>query len=153
MTLYAFDGKIDEVKDLTPEWWPGGQVPLPENEKRPVKGDVRLFVVDKNNPYYTAIDGVLFSKDGKELICCPCSYMKDNYVAPESVTKIRSSAFYKCKYIKKLDFSKTGKTAETELVIEDGVISNCKLLETVIYPKYYKLGENYWDCPDFKQGK
>lgn len=38
--------------------------------------------VDENNPYYCDVDGVLYSKDKKEIICCPCdrdAYLCEKY--------------------------------------------------------------------------
>ena len=53
--------------------------------------------VDKGNPYLKSIDGVLFSKDGTELIKCPEGKKANNYTIPDSVTKIRKYAFIGCK--------------------------------------------------------
>jgi hypothetical protein len=39
---------------------------------------LKNFTVDKNNPKYTDIDGVLYTKDGKELVCMPIDY--DSYL-------------------------------------------------------------------------
>ncbi len=54
--------------------------------------------VSVNNPNYTTIDGVLFSKDGTELIQCPAGKTGEYYV-PMTVTLIRSSAFDGCWYL------------------------------------------------------
>ena len=65
------------------------------------------FVVDPENPYLTAVDGVLFSKDFKTLYYYPCGKgvqfdkygRAENavtYEIPEGVEVIASKAFYKC---------------------------------------------------------
>ena len=46
------------------------------------------FEVDKNNKFYTSIDGVLYSKDGKILEYYPCG-RKGAYVMPDTVTGFR----------------------------------------------------------------
>lgn len=48
--------------------------------------------VDKDNPYFTDVDGVLYSKDMSELIYCP-KRGDSSFKLPVSVTKIDSFAF------------------------------------------------------------
>lgn len=48
--------------------------------------------VDKDSPYFTDVDGVLYSKDMTELIYCP-KRDGDSFKVPVSVTKIDSFAF------------------------------------------------------------
>lgn len=68
------------------------------------------FVVDPANEYFTAVDGVLFSKDMKTLYYYPCgrniTFDKfgrtedtTTYEIPEGVETIASKAFYKCYYV------------------------------------------------------
>ena len=49
--------------------------------------------VAKDNPYYTDIDGVLFTKDLKRLICYPCGKSGKKYVVPDTVEIIDEHAF------------------------------------------------------------
>jgi len=51
--------------------------------------------VDTNNPVLSASDGVLFNKDGSQLIAYPTA-RSNNYTVPERVTSIGPSAFYRC---------------------------------------------------------
>ena len=48
--------------------------------------------VSPDNPYYKSVDGVLFSKDGTELLWCP-NRQAWRYEVPETVTKIATGAF------------------------------------------------------------
>ncbi len=79
------------------------------------------FVVDPENPYFTSVDGILFTKDMKTLIYYPPAkgiefdkygnvvletdkktgwYSNEpSYVIPEGVETIRAKAFYKCYYV------------------------------------------------------
>ena len=75
------------------------------------------FEVDPENEYFTARDGVLFSKDMKTLYCYPCgkgvtfdrfgqaatdadgNVIATQYAIPEGVEVIREKAFYKCYYV------------------------------------------------------
>lgn len=49
--------------------------------------------VDKDNPYYTSVDGVLFNKDKSSLIVYPIGRQDKSYTVPDSVTTIRGEAF------------------------------------------------------------
>lgn len=76
------------------------------------------FVVDPENPYFTAVDGVLFSKDMTELIYYPVRKGADidnkmnvesyaTYVIPEGVKRIRGKAFYHCYYLREVSIPST----------------------------------------------
>lgn len=49
--------------------------------------------VSASNTHYSSLDGVLFSKDKTELICCP-RQKTGSYQVPDSVVKIRTYAFF-----------------------------------------------------------
>ncbi|WP_321437231.1 leucine-rich repeat domain-containing protein [uncultured Bacteroides sp.] len=67
------------------------------------------IIVSENNPAYSSVEGVLFSKDCTKLIAYP--YAKSNiYTLPNSVTSIGDYAFYNC-------------TGLTSVTIGNGVIS------------------------------
>ena len=53
---------------------------------------LRSIHVDENNPYFTDVDGVLYTKDMTELIYCPYR-AEGSFKLPVSVTKIDSFAF------------------------------------------------------------
>lgn len=52
--------------------------------------------VDDDNPYYKSIDGVLFTKDGTELIAYPAGKQSEKYTIPSSVITIETCAFESC---------------------------------------------------------
>ena len=61
--------------------------------------DCRLlsaFFVDEANASYSAVDGVLFSKDGTTLIVAPIAHSYDVYAIPAGVTRIEDFAFASC---------------------------------------------------------
>ena len=51
--------------------------------------------IETGNTSFSSIDGVLFNKDGTQLICCPRG-KKGNYIIPYGVTDIFSAAFSDC---------------------------------------------------------
>ena len=55
-------------------------------------GTDNIFVSDEN-PYFKSVDGILFSKDGKELIRYPKNRTDTSYRIPEGVEKIYKNAF------------------------------------------------------------
>jgi len=57
--------------------------------------------VDENNPAFTDIDGVLFSKDKKNLVRYPCKRY-GNYNIPDGVTSVKSQAFAYCYNLKSI---------------------------------------------------
>ena len=54
--------------------------------------DLENIYVDAANPYFTSIDGVLYSKDLTRLVCVPAK--KTSIIMPNTVTKQDSDAFY-----------------------------------------------------------
>ncbi len=54
------------------------------------------ILVDKNNPYYSSKDGVLFDKGKTTLIRYPVGKSSTTYSVPDSITTIWANAFYGC---------------------------------------------------------
>ncbi len=80
--------------------------------------------VDSANEHYTAVDGVLYSKDMTELICYPAKKTDITYKIPEGVKKIAHSAFY---------FSEIQEVIFPSTVEEIGIfaLASCRKLGTV----------------------
>ncbi len=82
-------------------------------------GSLEEIVVLEDNPNYSSENGVLFNKDGSELICYPGGLSDQIYYeVPESVTSIANYAFYAgngitpmCKLMFKGDAPDFGKRA------------------------------------------
>lgn len=51
------------------------------------------ITIPADNPYFTSIDGVLFSKDKKKLIQYPAGKVGNSYIVPAGVTHIGNDAF------------------------------------------------------------
>ena len=72
------------------------------------------FIVDGENPYYKAVDGVLFSKDGKTLVNYPSAKEENVYVIPGEVETIGSRAFCLTRKLHNVIISEGVKTIGTE---------------------------------------
>ena len=60
--------------------------------------DVSFYEVDGDNQQFTAVDGILYSKDMTTLIRCPRYYEKTEVVIPEGVKNIDGYAFCGCDF-------------------------------------------------------
>ncbi len=97
------------------------------------------FVVDEENPYFTSVDGILFTKDMKTLVYYPSAKnIKFNkygeaqnttsYVIPYGVETIRSKAFYKCYYLDDIEMP------DTVTFIEEKAFHRCSALTKLDLP-------------------
>jgi len=106
--------------------------------------------VDSNNGYYKSVNGVLFSKDGKELVAYPGGNERDytipdsvisigdyafdgcrsltSVTIPESVTSIGYCAFYVCSSLTSITIP------DSVVLIDDEAFSRCENL-TVLCPE------------------
>ena len=89
---------------------------------------LKSIEVSENNKNYVSVDGILFNKDKSELITYPAGKTDSEYVIPNSVTSIDSSAFENC-------------TSLTSVTIPDSVTSigedafrSCTSLTSVTIP-------------------
>lgn len=104
--------------------------------------------VEPGNANYAAVDGILYTKDGKELLCCPPQIETDNgtLAIPAGTEKVQSLAFTNCYGIKKLIFPE-GLTA-----LENSAISENSFAEAVYFPSTLEyMGEFSFSatyCPD-----
>ena len=93
---------------------------------------VHEFIVDENNPNYTAVDGVLFSKDLSLLINYPVYKEESHYDIPDTVTRIGDKAIMLNCFLKTLTIP-----ASVNEVGEDFIRDN-------VYMEEYIVDEN---CP------
>lgn len=87
---------------------------------------MQTYTVEKGNPYFTAIDGVLYNKEVTTLLRCPQG--KTSVTIPESVTAIAPNAFAYCHQLKEVVLPKGLKT------IGERAFYDCDLLEKVNIP-------------------
>ena len=81
--------------------------------------------VDLSNPDYESIDGVLFSKDGTELIKYPEGKNSSIYTLPDTVTKIDAHAFSNCnKKLTKIQAVNTNITIEDKAFDDNSSVNS-----------------------------
>ena len=133
-----------------------------------LKNSITEYVVDKNNPYFSSEDGVLYNKDKTQLIIYPAGKKDEVFTLPESVKSFGGHAFAHSKlkrvknfdHIKKLssylfwdseleEFPKMENLQE----IEDGAFSDCDNLKSVAIPlKVDKIGYRaFWYCKNLEE--
>ena len=101
------------------------------------------ITVHADNPNYCDVDGVLFSKDKKALLCYPCARTEDLYNIPEGVEAITMSAFHEATNLEAVVFPE-GLTS-----IGAGAFRECPLLETLTFPStlVYIDEDAFYACP------
>ena len=90
---------------------------------------LKSIKVSENNKYYRDIDGVLFSKDAKTVVCYPMGRTADEYSIPEGVVTIESDAFF-CSPMKDIILP------ESVTTIKGGSFTGCPELESI------RIGKN-----------
>ena len=101
---------------------------------------LREFAVDPGNACFTAVDGILFTKDMKTLVAYPParniefdkfaqSLNTTTYEIPDGVETIRSKAFYKCGCVTEIKIPGSVK------VIEEKAFFKVEALENLTLPK------------------
>lgn len=124
--------------------------------------NLESIIVDSSNKVYSSLDGILYSKDMSQLICCPPG-KKNSVTVPNGVTLINDYSFYNCIYLEKIVIPKSVKTIA---LYSDGcadVFRNCKNLSEIIVnddnEKYssvegimYLKGDSLYVCPEGKEG-
>ena len=83
------------------------------------------FTVNATNDHFKAEGGVLFSKDGTELVAYPAAKDATTYTIPNGVTTIRDYAFDKCTNLTEVTIPSSVAT------IGKGAFANCTNLATI----------------------
>ena len=98
---------------------------------------MKEFEVDPENKWFTAVDGVLFSKDLKRLVGYPCAYGQTRYEIPEGCVYMDCRVFAGTGYKKKFTITKPDGTEQTitcswGTMPQDSYVGEGQLREIVI---------------------
>lgn len=101
--------------------------------------DLEEIDVDKNNPYFCSVDGVLYSKDMKTLIQYPARKMQRTYTVLEGTTHIAAYAFSYQPFLVEIYFPKSIEN------VDDKAFFECEYLTEVALPMNvaYKEDQEY----------
>lgn len=69
--------------------------------------ELKSIEVDEANEHYTSVDGVLYTKDMKNLLVYPLKKDAESYTVPEGVERVGSCAFYKNEVLKEIKLPST----------------------------------------------
>lgn len=107
---------------------------------------LEVIEVDDENKNFKSLDGVLFSKDGTELYCCPGGYSVENYTVPQGVTWVGSAAFASCENLISVELP------GTITRICGDAFNGCKKLEHINLPENLSRIEEwvFRDCSSLK---
>lgn len=92
--------------------------------------DISAFELDEDNPYYSIVEGVVFSKDLSTLIAFPSAFPNKHYVVPETTRIIGFAAFMNA-HIDSIDLPK-GLTTIGEWSFQGSSISSIHMPDTVV---------------------
>lgn len=81
--------------------------------------------VDPENKNYSSVDGVLFNKDMTELINYPAKKAGDEYIVPDTVTRVDTYSFVGCDNLRSITFP------ESVVLIDCEAVESCALLKDV----------------------
>lgn len=127
--------------------------------------DFAAFSVDGNNPFLTAKDGVLYTKDMQTLLMYPTMKADAHFDVPAGVKAIADTAFYENHRLQSISlplgletigrsaFSACGRLASVSVPltvrsIGDWAFSDCVSLSRVSLPPHVQTDENIFDnCP------
>ena len=97
---------------------------------------LKKIIVDKENPNYTSINGILYDKNKTNLYKCPPDINLENIKIPDSVKYINDFAFIGCNKIKSIKLPKSIQTwngnKSVNGMIDFYKFKDCSSLETLI---------------------
>lgn len=107
---------------------------------------LEFIEVDDENKNFKSVDGVLFSKDGTELYCCPAGYSVESYTVPQGVIWVGSAAFASSENLISVELP------ETITRICGDAFNGCKKLEQINLPENLSRIEEwvFRDCCSLK---
>ena len=118
------------------------------------------ITVSSNNKFFCSVNGILFSKDWKKLICYPSAKLEKSYSVPMGVTNICDGAFVRCNNLTRITLpnsvTKIGNNAfqicsslsginipNSVTSIGDRAFSDCRNLTSMAIPRSVTIISDY----------
>ncbi len=95
--------------------------------------NLKRIIADENNAFFRSFDGVLYSRDGKELLRYPQGKQDAACCLEYGTVKIGKKSFRDVMYLTSVTFT------DTLMEIGESAFENCIGLESIILPKSVKL--------------
>ncbi|MBR5293759.1 MAG: leucine-rich repeat protein, partial [Oscillospiraceae bacterium] len=92
--------------------------------------------VETGSPFFSSQNGIIYSRDGTELVLCPVGKWGDLTI-PYGVTRLRSGSFEECRYLNSITLPESLSTIASE------VFTNCYALTRVQIPESVTSIESY----------
>ncbi|MDO4549005.1 MAG: leucine-rich repeat domain-containing protein, partial [Clostridia bacterium] len=87
---------------------------------------LREIVVPADHPVFTIIDGVLFNKTDKRLVCYPAGLGASSYEVPDGITSIGDYSFYDCRNLTSVTLT------DSVVSIGSNPFSRCSSLRNIV---------------------
>ena len=109
-------------------------------------GNLKNVYVSADNPNFKSVDGVLFTKDGAELICYGVDRTAASYQVPDGVRTVRASAFSYNKTLQEV------RLPDSLLTLQDWAFGHTGLERIVLPQHVQRLGDNaFGECFDITE--
>lgn len=96
-------------------------------------GKLESFEIDHRNEFYIAVDGVLHSRDRKQLVRFPSGYQGVNYIIEDTVSHIADRAFYGTANLETITFTSSLKS------IGSRAFEYCRKLSSIVLPSSVEI--------------
>ena len=100
---------------------------------------LKTITVNKDNPFFASVDGVLFSKNLSVLIKYPEGREESAYRIPDSVRKIAPYAFSSCLNITKIQ------NAQRIEEVGEKAFAGCRYLTNIVFSSRTEMGNEVFD--------
>ena len=91
-------------------------------------GSLTSIIVSPDQPILATIDGVLFEKATKTLVCYPCTLAATSYSIPQGIRTIGDDAFYQCESLTSITLP------DSVTAIGDNAFNYCESLTSITLP-------------------
>lgn len=108
---------------------------------------ITAYIVDRENPYFQSLNGVLYSKDGEKLLAYPCGREDRKYELPSATKEVADYAFQGNDYLVSVKFS------DGLRKIGESAFQYCTALQAVSIPSSVRVMGKlaFYDCMKIKQ--